>query len=183
MTRGDFTRWLYHGQRPNWIARMLNRAWAAVGSSGVAPNYLVTLEVTGRKSGRTVSLPVVVAVVDGQRYLVSMLGENVNWVHNVRAAGGKAALRSGGREEVHLEEVPADRRAPILKAYLERAPGARPHVPVNKDAPLAEFEQVAADISGLPGGEQCPCQSIKQQSCSAVRRKERASNSTARLPR
>ncbi len=144
MTRSDFKQWLYRGQRPNWIARILNRAWAAVGSSGVASTSLMTLEVTGRKSGRTVSLPVVVAVVDGQWYLVSMLGENVNWVQNVRAAGGKAVLRSGGREEVHLEEVPADQRAPILKAYLQQAPGARPHVPVNKDAPIAEFEKVAA---------------------------------------
>jgi deazaflavin-dependent oxidoreductase (nitroreductase family) len=141
--RGDFTRWLYHGQRPNWIARLLNRAWATVASSGVTPNYLVTLEVTGRKSGRTVSLPVVVAVVDGQRYLVSMLGEHVHWVQNVRAAEGRAVLESGGREEVHLEEVPAEQRAPILRAYLQRAPGARPHVPVNKDAPLAEFAKVA----------------------------------------
>ena len=53
---------------------------------------------------------------------------------------------SGGREEIHLEEVPADQRAPILKAYLQRAPGARPHVPVNKDAALAEFEKIAAAI-------------------------------------
>ena len=143
MTRGDFKRWLYRGQRPNWIARMENRAWAALFSSGLLPTYMVTLEVTGRKSGRTVSLPVVVAVVDGERYLVSMLGENVNWVHNVRAAGGRAVLRSGGREEVHLEDVPADQRAPILRAYLQRAPGARPHVPVNKDAPLAEFAKIA----------------------------------------
>jgi hypothetical protein len=87
---------------------------------------------------------VAVTVVDGQRYLVSMLGEQVQWVQNVHAAGGRAVLRSGGREEVHLEEVPAEQRAPILRAYLQRAPGARPHVPVNKDAPLAEFEQVAA---------------------------------------
>src|SRR5213593_2009744 len=144
MARGDFTRWLYRGQRPNWIARILNRAWAAVGSSGVASNYLVTLEVTGRKSGRTISLPVVVAIVDGQRYLVSMLGNNVQWVQNVRAAGGRAVLRSGGREEVELEEVPADQRAPILRDYLQRAPGARPHVPVNKDATLAKFQRVAA---------------------------------------
>ena len=150
MTRSDFKQWLYRGkqwlyrgQRPNLIARMLNSAWAAVASWGVASNYLVTLEVTGRKSGRTVSLPVVVAVVDGQRYLVSMLGEHVQWVHNVRAAGGRAVLRSGGREEVHLEEVPPDARAPILRTYLQRAPGARPHVPVNKDAPLAEFQKVA----------------------------------------
>jgi deazaflavin-dependent oxidoreductase (nitroreductase family) len=143
MTRGDFTRWLYRGQRPNWIARMLNRAWAALYSWGIMPDYLVTMEVTGRKSGRTVSLPVVVAVINGQRYVVSMLGENVQWVHNVRAAGGRAVFRSGGREEVHLEEVPRDARAPILRAYLQRAPGARPHVPVNKDAPIAEFEKVA----------------------------------------
>ncbi len=144
MTLSDFTRWLYRGQRPNWIARILNRATAAVASSGVASNYLVTLEVTGRKSGRIASLPVVIAVVDGQRYLVSMLGDNVQWVQNVRAAGGRAALRSGGREEVQLEEVPADQRAPILRVYLQRAPGARPHVPVNKDAALEEFEKIAA---------------------------------------
>ncbi len=144
MTLSDFTRWLYRGQRPNWIARILNRATAAVASSGVASNYLVTLEVTGRKSGRIVSLPLVMAVVDGQRYLVSMLGENVQWVHNVRAAGGRAVLRSGGREAIQLEEVPTDQRAPILRAYLQRAPGARPHVPLNKDAALAEFQKVAA---------------------------------------
>ncbi len=143
MTLSDIKRWLYRGQRPNWIARILNKAWAAVASSGVTSDYAVTLEVTGRKSGRTVSLPVVVAIVDGQQYLVSMLGENAQWVHNVRAAGGRAVFRSGGREEVHLEEVPIDQRAPILKAYLQRAPGARPHVPVNKDAPLAEFEKIA----------------------------------------
>jgi deazaflavin-dependent oxidoreductase (nitroreductase family) len=143
MRRGDFTRWLYRGQRPNWIARMLNRAWAAIYSWGLLPDYLVTLEVIGRTSGRTVSLPVVVAVVKGQRYLVSMLGEHVQWVHNVRAAGGRAVLQRHGREEVHLEEVPAEQRAPILKAYLKLAPGARPHVPVHNDAPLAAFEQIA----------------------------------------
>lgn len=136
--------WLYRGQRPNWIARILNRGWATIASTGVAHNYVVTLEVTGRKSGRAISLPVVVAVVDGERYLVSMLGEQAQWVQNVRAASGRAVLHSGGREEVLLEEVPRDARASILKAYLQRAPGARPHVPVQKNAPLAEFEKVAA---------------------------------------
>lgn len=143
MTRSNFKQWLYRGQRPNWIARMENRVWAALFSSGLLPDSMVTLEVTGRKSGRTVSLPVAVAEVSGQRYLVSMLGEHVQWVHNVRAAGGRAVLRRHGRVEVHLEEVPAEQRAPVLKAYLQRAPGARPHVPVNKDAPLAEFEKIA----------------------------------------
>jgi deazaflavin-dependent oxidoreductase (nitroreductase family) len=117
---------------------------ATVASTGVASNYLVTLEVKGRKSGRIFSLPLVVAVVDGQRYLVSMLGENVAWVANVRTAGGKAVLRHGRREEIHLEEVPVAQRAPILKAYLQRAPGARPHVRIDKDAALSEFGKIAA---------------------------------------
>jgi hypothetical protein len=100
--------------------------------------------VPGRRSGRIVSLPLVVAAVDGERYLVSMLGEEANWVRNVRAAGGEAALRHGRREEVHLEEVVApDRRAPVLKAYLKRASNASAHVPIDKDAPLAEFQRLA----------------------------------------
>ena len=136
-------RWFYRGQRPNWITRILNRAWAAVVSLGVASNDYVTLEVTGRKSGRIVSFPLVMVIVSGERYLVSMLGENAQWVRNVRAAGGRAVLRRGGREEVQLEEISADQRAPILKAYLQIATGARPHVPVDKDAPLAEFEKIA----------------------------------------
>jgi hypothetical protein len=82
-------------------------------------------------------------IVNGQRYLVSMLGDNVQWVLNVRSAGGRAVLVSGSREEIRLMEVPGEQRAPILKAYLQRAPGARPHMPVSKDAPLAEFEKIA----------------------------------------
>ena len=146
MTKGDFTRWMYRGQRPNWIARAMNRIGATIASFGITSNIMVTLETTGRTSGRTISQPMVVVIVNGQRYLVSMLGENVNWVKNVRAAGGKAALRSGSREEIQLEEVPVDQRATILKAYLKRAPGARPHIPVDKDAPLEDFEKVDADF-------------------------------------
>ncbi len=143
MFRGEFTWWMYRGQRPNRLARILNRFGAVLGSSGVASNRLVTLEVKGRTSGRVYSLPLVMALVDGERYLVSMLGENVAWVRNVRAAGGRAVLRCGKREEVRLEEVPIDQRAPILKAYLKRAPGARPHIPVDKDASLSDFETIA----------------------------------------
>jgi hypothetical protein len=40
--------------------------------------------------------------------------------------------------------VPVEQRAPILKAYLQKAPGARGHVAIDKDAPLSEFERVAA---------------------------------------
>jgi deazaflavin-dependent oxidoreductase (nitroreductase family) len=143
---GDFTRWMYRGGRPNRLASLLNRVAAALGSSGIASNRMVTLEVIGRKSGRVIPLPLVPANVDGQQYLVSMLGEDVAWVRNVRAAGGIAVLRHRGRETVRLEEVSSAQRAPILKNYLSRAPGARPHIPVDKDAPVSEFAKIAASF-------------------------------------
>jgi len=139
--------WFYRGRRPNRAARILNRGWAAVHALGVAPDYLVTLEVPGRRSGQIISFALVMVVVGGERYLVSMLGEEVNWVRNVKAAEGNVTLRHGRREEVRLEEVVSDRRAPILKAYLKRAPGARAHLPIDKDAPLAEFERILSRFS------------------------------------
>jgi F420H(2)-dependent quinone reductase len=140
-----FKRWLYRGGRPNFVARVLNRGWAYIHSLGLFPNYLVTLEVPGRKSGKIVSLPLAMVVMNGERYLVSMLGNESNWVRNVKANGGLAWLKHGVSEEVLLTDVPIDQRAPILKAYLRIAPGARPHIPVDKDAPVTEFEKIAAD--------------------------------------
>ena len=142
----NLARWLYSGGRPNRVATALNRISAAIHTIGVAPNYMVTLEVRGRRSGRTISLPLVMVVIAGERYLVSMLGANAEWVQNVKAAGGNVILHHGRREEARLEEIPADRRAPVLKAYLKRAPGARPHMPIDKDAPLSEFERVSAQF-------------------------------------
>ncbi|HME73401.1 MAG TPA: nitroreductase family deazaflavin-dependent oxidoreductase [Myxococcota bacterium] len=139
-------RWLYRAGRPNALARALNRGWALVHALGVAPNYLVTLQVVGRRSGHLISFPLVMAVVDGERYLVSMLGADVAWFRNLRAAGGHALLRHRLTERVRLEEIAVEKRGPVLKAYLKRAPGARPHVPVDKDAPLPEFEAIAARI-------------------------------------
>lgn len=137
-------RWLYREKRTNIIARFINKGWAAVFARGIGPDHMAALDVIGRKSGKIVSLPVVIAIVDGERYLVSMLGDDVQWVQNVRAAHGKAYLRMGSRTEIRLEDVPVEQRAPILKAYLQRAPGARPHIPVDKDAPVSDFETIAS---------------------------------------
>ena len=93
-----FARWLYRGRRPHVLARGFNRVAAAVFARGVAPDYLVTLDVRGRRSGRTISLPLVMAVLDRQRYLVSNLGTKAAWVHNVKATSGRAVLRHGRTE-------------------------------------------------------------------------------------
>ena len=137
-----FHRWLYREGRPNLLAKILNRGWAIFHALGIFPNYLVTLEVVGRQSGKLISFPLALTRLNGERYLVSMLGE-ANWVQNVKAAGGKANLRHGKVEAVYLEAVDISQRAIIIKAYLQIAPGARPHIPVSKDAPIAAFEEIA----------------------------------------
>jgi hypothetical protein len=137
-------RWMYRGGRPNQLTKIINKGWAFFHSLGFFPNYMVTLQVIGRQSGKIISFPLAMTVVNDERYLVSMLGENANWVRNVRAANGKAKLVHGIAEEVLLEEVEVSQRAPILKAFLGHAPGARPHIPVDKDAPISEFETIAA---------------------------------------
>src|SRR6266496_3393881 len=139
-------RWMYRSGRPNRLAAFLNGIWRLVGLAGLPPHRLNTLEVRGRRTGRPTSFPVVVADYQGERYLVAMLGEGVNWVANVRAAGGQAVLRHGHREAVRLEEVDPGARAPILRRYLALAPGARAHIPVDRRAPLEEFDRVAAQI-------------------------------------
>jgi hypothetical protein len=136
-------RWMYRGGHPNPLTKIINKGWALIHSLGLFPNYLVTLEVVGRHSGKVIRFPLALTVLNGERYLVSMLGENTNWVRNVRTAGGEAKLIHGIREEVLLEEVDVSRRAPIIKAFLRHAPGARPHIPVDKDAPVSEFEKIA----------------------------------------
>jgi deazaflavin-dependent oxidoreductase (nitroreductase family) len=137
-------RTLYKGDtRPGALMRTMNRIDALLYGWGIFPPGAVTLEVVGRHTRRLISLPVAIADRDGERFLVSMLGPDSNWVRNVRAAGGHAVLRRRGREAVMLEEIPAEQRAPVLRRYLAVAPGARPHIPVDWQAPLSEFEQVA----------------------------------------
>ncbi len=147
---------MYAGEHPNRVAALVDRGTAALAAAGLGPKRVVQLEVRGRCSGRRLTLPVVIADYAGHRYLVAMLGERANWVRNVRAAAGHAALRHGQREEVTLEEVDPSMRGPILRRYLELAPGARAHFPVDRRDPLEKFEQIAAQypvfriISGEP---------------------------------
>ena len=144
MFQGRVRRWLYRNGHASGMARFLNAAQARLAAAGAGPRRLVMMEVTGRRSGRTISFPAVIADYNNERYLVSMLGEDTSWVRNVRTAGGRAVLRHGGREPVILREVDIDQRAAILRRYLQRAPGARAHIPVDPQAPIEAFEPIAA---------------------------------------
>src|ERR1700721_2575951 len=130
-----FQRWQYRNGRPGWSPAVANPFAPLSLAKGMGPNGAATLEVRGHKSGRIVSFPVVVADYQGERYLVSMLGQKANWVRNLRADNHGVLVR-GRREEVTLVEDLSDKRAAILRRYLELAPGARPFFTIDRGAPL-----------------------------------------------
>ena len=74
-----------------------------------------------------------------------MLGNRSEWVQDVRAAAGEAFIKRGRSRAVKLIEIPAEERAPILKAWCRVATSGRQHLPVPHDAPVAAFEAIAAD--------------------------------------
>src|SRR5262245_50548989 len=87
--RRRLLRLFYRDWRPTRIGRWINRLagrWSALGLSA----RIAVLEVRGRASGQQRSTPVVIATVEGSRYLVSMLGPGSDWVKNVEAANGDA---------------------------------------------------------------------------------------------
>jgi hypothetical protein len=141
---GDRLRAMYAGGRADATARRFARIWAAVFGLGLPARRWVTLEVIGRRSGRTTRFPLGMARLDGRWYLVSMLGEQCNWVQNVRAAHGVVTLRHGRAMRCVLQEIPVGERPPVLKQYLQQVPGARPHFPVSRDADVTDFAVIAA---------------------------------------
>ncbi|MCU1697399.1 MAG: hypothetical protein JWR34_3462 [Mycobacterium sp.] len=139
---GKIQRWQYRGARAGWSARIANRLGSTIFAAGIGPGSAATLELRGHKSGRTITFPVVVADYQGERYLVAMLGQTSNWVRNLRNGDGRAVLARRQREDVHLVEDHSDKRAAVLRRYLELAPGARPFFPIDQHAPIEDFERI-----------------------------------------
>ena len=135
--RSPLWRLFYRGWRPTRMGRFVNRLAKWLTALGLSGTVMGVLEVRGRGSERPRSTPVVVATVEGQRYLVSMLGPGSDWVKNVEAAKGAAVLRQGRRRAVRLVGVPPAERAPILSAYVRVATSGRHHFPVAVGAPLS----------------------------------------------
>jgi len=98
-----------------WIKFKAIPAFTALGLT----RGTITLEVKGRRTGQTIRLSVTRVRVAGAAYLVSLGGES-QWVQNVRAAGGMAAVVSGSRQVVELVEIPVAERAPVLFAYVNQ---------------------------------------------------------------
>jgi hypothetical protein len=136
-------------RRPHWFRRQVNRAAAALAGLGLTPDNTVRLEVMGRRTGRTRAFTVTTAEWRGDRYLVSLAGES-DWVRNLRAADGRAVIRHGSHAAVRTEEIPAQQRAPVLSAFLEKralskspAAAARDYFGVEPHPALEELERIA----------------------------------------
>ena len=74
-----------------------------------------------------------------------MLGDNSEWVKNVRATDGAVFIKRGRSRPARLTEIPPEERAPILRAWCQVATSGRKHLPVPYDAPVSAFEAIAGD--------------------------------------
>jgi deazaflavin-dependent oxidoreductase (nitroreductase family) len=128
--------------RPNAIERVFGRILTALVRIGLVGGHFQVLEVRGRKSGKTISLPVDPIDCDGRRYLVCARG-NANWVRNARAVGEITLVRGRQRRRYAVREVEPALRAPVLKTYLDSyATEVQRFFPVPKGSPVTAFESL-----------------------------------------
>src|SRR6266436_9435595 len=129
--------------RPRRVERIFGRILVFLIRIGLVRGHFYVLEVRGRQSGRTISLPVDPIDLDGRCYLVCARG-NANWVRNARAAGEVALVRAMRRRRYAVRELPPSLRPPVLKAYLDRFAGeAQRFFPVPKGSAVEAFNDLA----------------------------------------
>ena len=130
-------------QRPSPLERIFGQALVILIRIGLIRGHFYVLEVRGRKSGRTISLPVDPLDFEEHRYLVCARGAS-NWVRNTRVAGEIALVRAMRRRHYAAREVPTAMRPPVLKAYLDRyAAEVRRFFPVPKGSAVEAFNDLA----------------------------------------
>src|SRR6266403_944164 len=71
----------------------------------------ITITVTGRKSGRTISVPVWFVLEDGKLYLLPVNGSDTQWYKNV-LKNPSIRIVAGG-VEAELKRVPVTDRAQV----------------------------------------------------------------------
>jgi len=129
--------------RPGAVERLFGRILVFLIRIGVVRGHFYVLEVRGRQSGRTISLPVDPIDFDERFYLVCARG-NANWVRNARAAGEVALVRALRRRRYAVRELLPGMRPPVLKAYLDRyASEVQRFFPIPKGSAVESFVDLA----------------------------------------
>ena len=141
--------------RVNAFVRINNAMISSLLRLGIKMWSFSLLTVRGRKSGKPIVIPLVIFVQDQKRYLIAAYGI-VNWVRNLRAAGGEATLTQGRHsEKIRAIELSKDTAALVLREALRsgppgvpaaifrvyRARQVLPYLDVTENASLEEFER------------------------------------------
>jgi deazaflavin-dependent oxidoreductase (nitroreductase family) len=141
--------------RINAFVRINNAMISSLVHLGINMRSFSLLTVRGRKSGRSIETPLAIFVQEENHYLIATYGV-VNWVRNLRSAGGEAAITRGRRtEKVHAIELPPEPAAPIFREALRSGPPGippaifrvyranfvLPYLNVTENSSLEEFER------------------------------------------
>jgi deazaflavin-dependent oxidoreductase (nitroreductase family) len=102
---------------PRWVFSVFNPIVKFLLGAGVplGPNGILT--VPGRKSGRPRSTPVAIIAVAGRRWIWAPFGE-VQWVRNLRAAGGATITVRRRQEAVRATELDPTQRVAFFRDIL-----------------------------------------------------------------
>lgn len=131
--------------KPSGVVKLMNGVIGFFADKGLTPKHMVLIETKGRKTGQARVVPVNIVEYEGVEYLVAPRG-NTEWVRNANAAGGSATIRHGKKRPIRLEDVPVEKRAPIIQKYLgENAAATKAHFGVEPKAPIEDFQRIAQD--------------------------------------
>ena len=112
--------------RVNAFMRINNAMTSSLLRLGVHIGSFALLTVRGRKSGKPIETPIAIFVQEGKRYLITPYGV-VNWVRNLRAAGGEATITRNRRtEKIHAIELESVAAAPIFREAVRSGPPGIP---------------------------------------------------------
>jgi len=129
--------------RPSFFLRAGNAFATVFLRAGIRIGPMSLLTVSGRKSGQPRTTPVAILEREGKRYLVAPYGV-VNWVRNLRAAGGGRLTRGRSSQAITAVELSPRDAAPILKFALGAGPSfLRSYYDVTPSSPLEDFEREA----------------------------------------
>jgi deazaflavin-dependent oxidoreductase (nitroreductase family) len=128
----------------NFAVRLSNAIVTFLIRLGVPVGPMALLTVPGRKSGELRTTPIAIDEVDGQRWLIAPFG-HVNWVRNLRAAGGGTITRRGRTERIVAIELSSKDAAPVLKSAITRGPSfIKSYFDVTPESSVEEFEREAS---------------------------------------
>ena len=141
--------------RVNTFVRLNNAVISSMVRRGRKVGSFSLLTVRGRKSGKLIATPIAIFVQDQKRYLIASYGI-VNWVRNLRTAGGEAALvRGRNTERIRAIELEPEAAALVFRESLRSGPPGipavifrvyrafmvLPYLGVTENASLEEFER------------------------------------------